>query len=124
MTIALWGVLGAAFLPYLCIVIARFGLKGFDNHHPRQVTERFTGWRARAISAERNSWEAFALFAAGVFAAHLAQAPQSRMDMLALAFIAVRLVYITLYVGDKPSLRSSVWLVGFLLTIALFVIGA
>ncbi len=51
-------------------------------------------------------------------------APQGRVDLLALGFIAVRLAYIACYlVADRASLRSVVWLTGLGLSIALFVVG-
>jgi uncharacterized MAPEG superfamily protein len=124
MTVALWCVLIAALLPILCTAIAKWGFKGFDNHQPRDWLARQTGWRARAHAAQGNSWEAFAIFSAAVFAAHLAHAPQARMDAIAIAFIAVRLIYIVLYVSNRAALRTIVWLIGLLLCVALFFIGA
>ena len=124
MTVALWCVLVAAVLPIVCTMIAKWGFKGFDNHNPRAWLAGLTGWRARAHAAQGNSWEAFAVFSAGVFAAHLAQAPQSRIDIIAVAFVLARVVFIALYVANLASLRSLVWGVGFFLSVALFVIGA
>ncbi|MFX5817329.1 MAPEG family protein [Acinetobacter baumannii] len=46
------------------------------------------------------------------------------MDSAALVFIAARILYTVLYLTDKPSARSAVWLVGYLSVIALFVIAA
>jgi uncharacterized MAPEG superfamily protein len=124
MTIALWCVLIAAVLPIVCTLIAKWSFKGYDNHQPREWLSRQQGWRARANAAQGNSWEAFAIFSAGVFAAHLAHAPQARVDAIAVGFIVIRLLYIYFYVSDRPPLRSAFWSVGFMLCVALFIVGS
>jgi uncharacterized MAPEG superfamily protein len=124
MTIALWCLMIAALLPIICTGIAKWGFEGFDNRRPREWLAQQSGWRARANAAQANSWEAFAIFTAGVLTAHLVAAPQARIDALALVFIAARVAYILCYVTDKAGLRSLVWLVGLAASLAMFVIGA
>jgi uncharacterized MAPEG superfamily protein len=123
MTIALWCVLISGLLPLLCALLAKSDRKTFDNHRPREWLAQQQGWRARAHAAQQNSWEAFAFFSVCVFAAHLAGAPQPRVDALAVAYIAARLVYILCYVTDKASLRSVVWFIAFGLALAIFLSG-
>ncbi|TXD75220.1 hypothetical protein FUT87_23285, partial [Mitsuaria sp. TWR114] len=60
------------------------------------------------------------LFIAGVLAAQQMQHDQGRIDALAMAFIAVRLVYIALYIADRPTLRSAAWAIGVALSVGLF----
>jgi uncharacterized MAPEG superfamily protein len=122
-TIAYWCVLAAALTPYLAVVLAK-ARPDFDNHAPRAWLEKLSGWRRRADWAHRNSFEAFPPFAAAVIIAHLAQAPQSRIDLLAVVFVLARLAYIALYIADRASLRSLVWSVGLLCVLGLFVISA
>lgn len=124
MTIALWCVLVAGLLPIVCAGISKWGFRGYDNRQPREWLARQEGWRARANAAQQNSWEAFALFAAGVFAAHLAGGPQPQADLIAVAFVLARLAYIFLYVTDRATLRSVVWLLGLGLSVSLFLITA
>ena len=124
MTLSLWCVLVAAVLPIFCTGIAKWGFKGFDNNNPRDWLSRQQGWRARANAAQGNSWEAFAIFSAGVFTAHIAHAPQMSVDAISIAFVVTRLLFIFFYVTDRAALRSWVWLVGFGLSVALFVISA
>jgi uncharacterized MAPEG superfamily protein len=124
MTIALWCLMIATLLPILCTGIAKWGFEGFDNRRPREWLARQSGWRARANAAQANSWEALAIFAAGVLTAHLVAAPQARVDVLALVFIAARIAYILCYVTDKAALRSLVWLIGLTASLAMFVVGA
>jgi uncharacterized MAPEG superfamily protein len=127
MTIANTCLIAACLLPLLCAWLAKsqgIGKRrrdgGFDNHDPRGWLGRQTGWQARANAAQANSFEALPLFIAGVLAAQQMQHDQGRIDALAMAFIAARLVYIALYVTDRPTLRSGVWALGTALSIALF----
>ncbi len=120
MTIALWCVAIAAVFPIICTGIAKAGSGGFDNRNPRDWLGRLQGWRARANAAQQNSWEALAVFAAGVFAAHLAHAPQARVDLLAEVFIGARVLYLVCYLADQATLRSLVWLIGIGVSIAMF----
>ncbi len=120
MTIALWCVAIAAVFPIICTGIAKAGSGGYDNRNPRDWLGRLQGWRARANAAQQNSWEALAVFAAGVFAAHLAQAPQARVDLLAEIFIGARVLYLACYLANLALLRSLVWTVGIGVSIAMF----
>lgn len=122
MTIAFWCVLIAGLLPYVATVTAKAGAK-FDNHHPRDWLAKQEGYRRRANAAQANSFEAFPLFAAAVIVAHLTQAPQSRVDLLAMAFIAARVLYLICYLADWASLRSIAWLGGIACVVAIFVAG-
>jgi uncharacterized MAPEG superfamily protein len=124
MTTALWCLMIATVLPIVCTGIAKWGFEGFDNHRPREWLAKQSGWRARANAAQANSWEALAIFTAAVLTAHLVEAPQPRIDLLALVFTAARVAYIVCYVADLASLRSLVWLVGLGASLALFFAGA
>ena len=131
MTIAYFCIIVACLLPIVCAGLAKskgFGRPrregGFDNEQPREWLAKLTGWQARANAAQFNSFEALPLFVAGVLVAHQLQAPQSTIDALAVAFIAVRLAFIGAYLGDKSSLRSLIWVTGVVISVALFFIGA
>ncbi len=120
MTIALWCLFVATLLPVLCAGLAKAGFENFDNRRPREWLAKQQGWRARAHAAQQNSWEALIVFAAGVLTAQVAGAPQARVNLVALVFIAARVLYIVLYVTDRSTARSLVWSVGFLASLALF----
>ena len=129
-TIANLCIIVAGVLPVLCAGIAKgkgFGKRrregGFDNHDPRAWLAKQSGYQARANAAQSNSFEALPLFIAGVLAAQQMHADQSRVDVLAMVFIALRLVFIALYLADKASLRSLVWAAGLACSIALFFLG-
>ncbi|MHA6847743.1 MAPEG family protein [Ralstonia syzygii] len=121
MPIALWCVLIAALLPYLCIQIAQFTGPKRDNHQPRQWAAGLTGVAQRASGAQQNHFEVFPFFAVAVLVAILGGSPVDRVNELAVAFVAVRVLYTVCYLADWAAVRSLVWTVGFALTIALFV---
>jgi len=124
MTTALWCVLIAGLLPYVATLTAKIGGERFDNSNPREWLSQQAGHRRRANAAQLNSFEAFPLFAAAVLVAQLLHAPQAKVDVLALVFVAARVCYIGCYVADLAKLRSLCWFVGIGSAIAIFVAGA
>lgn len=96
---------------------------GYDNRHPRAQQARLTGFGARALAAHQNMIEAFPVFAAGLLLALWAEADPFWTSALALAFIAARVVYTILYLGDFPVLRSLSWGVGFAASLGLMVLA-
>lgn len=124
MTSATWMILVAAVLPYLCAGAAKYGGKGYDNAAPRASLAQLSGWRARADGAQRNGFEAFPPFAAAVLVAQFAHAPQGWVDLLAAAFIVIRVLYSLVYVSGVAWLRSMLWALGLLMVVLLFYAGA
>lgn len=124
MSIAFWCVVVAGLLPYLGTVIAKAGAGSYNNRDPREWLARQGGWRKRADNFQANSFEAFPLFAAAVIVAHLAGAEPSRIDSLALIFVAARLAYLGCYLANWHMARSIVWMIGLVVTITIFVSGA
>ncbi|MFZ2293517.1 MAG: MAPEG family protein [Polaromonas sp.] len=129
-TIAYWCVLVAALLPMVCAVIAKYGMMsvpqregGFDNNNPRAWLARQTDWRARANAAQANTFEALPFFFAAVIIAHLLQAGQTRLDILALLFVVLRLAYIMMYVANLASARSMIWALALLVNIGILFSG-
>jgi len=129
-TIAYWCVLVAALLPMVCAGIAKYGMMstpkregGFDNNNPRAWLARQTGWRARANAAQANSFEALPFFFAAVIIAHLLQAGQARLDILAFLFIVLRIAYIMMYVADLAKARSAIWALALLVNIGILFLG-
>ena len=129
-TIAYWCVLLAALLPIFCAGIAKYGLMrtapakgGYDNNNPRAWLARQTDWRARANAAQANTFESIPFFFAAVIIAHQLQAGQARLDILAVLFVVLRIVYIVLYVGNRANARSIVWSLAFFTNIGIFFSG-
>ena len=129
-TLAYWCVLVAAMLPILCAGIAKYGTLGIpaekgglDNNNPRAWLARQTDWRARANAAQANTFEAIPFFFAAIVIAHQLQANQTRLDLLALAFIVLRICYIVMYVVNLASARSIVWALAFIVNIGILFVG-
>ncbi|MEO7401272.1 MAG: MAPEG family protein [Polaromonas sp.] len=129
-TVAYWCILVAALLPMVCAGIAKYGMMrtsrrdgGYDNDNPRAWLARQTDWRARANAAQANTFEALPFFFAAVIIAHQLQAGQTRLDILALMFVVLRIAYVMMYVANWASARSLVWALGLLVNIAILFSG-
>lgn len=123
MTIALWCLFAAGLLHLFSkapLIKAQNSMPGgYDNHFPREQQAQLSGWGKRALAAHENQIESFPIFAAGVLVAMVAGVTSAAVDYLAIVFILARVLFITLYIKDVPTLRSSVWGVGFLSSLAL-----
>jgi len=126
LTVAYWALLIAALLPIFCAGLAKWGMfsksrkdGGYDNHNPRAWLARQTDWRARANAAQANTFEALPFFFAAVIIAHQAGAYQTRLDVMALLWVFLRVLYVLLYVADQASARSLVWLLALALNIGI-----
>jgi uncharacterized MAPEG superfamily protein len=129
-TVAYWCVLAAALLPLACAWLAKSGgfgkprhEGGFDNRDPRGWLARQTDWRARADAAQANSFEALPFFIGAVIIAHQLQAPQARLDILAVLFVTLRAIYIAMYVADLSMVRSTIWTLAFAVNVAILFAG-
>ena len=119
-------ILAACLLPILAAGVAKWGTfnrppsqGGYDNRDPRAWLARQTGRRARANAAQANSFEALPLFIAAVLVAQQMQVAQPVIDGLALAFVALRVAYIWLYVADLAAARTLVWSAALAVSVAL-----
>ncbi|MEJ8838936.1 MAPEG family protein [Ramlibacter sp. AN1133] len=126
-TVAHWCVLIAVLLPYACAYVAKFrgfgkprSAGGYDNADPRGWLARQEGWQARANAAQANSFEALPFFIGAVLIAHQVGAPQTRLDILAVLFVTLRIIYIVMYVAGLPTTRSAIWALAFLANLGIF----
>lgn len=125
MSTAYWCILVAAFLPYAWTALAKRSGERYDNRDPR-------GWLARqqnplsvrANAAHLNAFEAFAPFAASVLMAQLAGVAPGRVSLLAIAFVAFRILHGIFYLAGRHYLRTAAWLGGFTCVLALMVQAA
>jgi len=123
MSIALWCLMIAGILPIVCAGISKAGASDYDNRAPREWLARQEGYRRRANAAQANSWEAFTWFGIAMAIALVTKADPSKLDFLAMFFLASRILYIGFYVMDKSSLRTLAWLAGFITTLTVFASG-
>jgi uncharacterized MAPEG superfamily protein len=129
-TVAYWCVLVAALLPLACAWLAKspgFGKPrkqgGYDNRDPRGWLARQTDWSARANAAQQNSFEALPFFIGAVIIAHQFGAPQTLLDILAVLFVTLRVIYIAMYVADLATARSAIWALALLVNIGILFSG-
>ena len=121
MTIAEWCVFGTLMLYLLTIASIKWiGFRGFDNSNPRDPSFYADPIRARALGAHQNGIEAFPFFAIAVLLAEFRAGPQRLIDELAVLFLIVRIAYVFTYLGDRPTLRSILWSLGFVINLAIF----
>lgn len=120
MTIAYWCVLFMGLFPYVATGIAKKGFEAYDNGMPRQWLAKQTGFRARANASQANLFESLPFFFVAIVIASIAGAPQGRIDLLALGFVAARIIYLICYVANWPTTRSIVWLAGIACVVAIF----
>jgi uncharacterized MAPEG superfamily protein len=125
MTVAEWCVFGTLMLCLLTIASVKWiGFRRFDNAKPRDPSFYDDPIRARALGAHQNGLEAFPFFAAAVLLAEFRIAPQRLIDELAILFLIVRVAYVFTYLGNRPTLRSILWSIGFAINIAIFFLPA
>ena len=121
MTIAEWCLFGAVMLYLLTIApVKAIGFRGFDNANPRDPAFYADPLRARALGAHINGIEAFPFFAAAVLLAEFRLAPQRFIDELAVLFLIVRIAYVFTYLGNRPTLRTILWSIGFAINAGIF----
>ena len=88
------------------LTIAPFKVTGprrFDNSKPRDPAFFQDPLRARALGA------------------HI---PQNLVNELAVLFLIVRIAYVFTYLGDRPTLRTILWNIGFAINLGIFFMPA
>ena len=123
MTIANWCIALAVLLPIGWSMLSKTQLS-YNNRQPRVYEETLSGWRQRAHWTHLNSIEAFAPFAAAVLVAQQADGVQGLIDLLAVVFIALRIVYGVCYLANLGALRTLVFSLGMGCVLALFAVAA
>jgi len=125
MTIAEWCVFATLMLYLLSIVPVKWiRFRSFDNAKPRDPSFYEDPIAARALGAHQNGIEAFPFFAVAVLLAEFRGGPQRLIDELAVLFLIVRIAYVFTYVGNRPTLRSILWTIGFAINVAIFFLPA
>jgi uncharacterized MAPEG superfamily protein len=121
MTIAEWCVFASVMLYLVTIApIKWIGFRSFDNANPRDPSFYDEPIRARAWAAHLNGIEAFPFFAIAVLLAEFRGSPQNLINELAVLFLIVRIAYVFTYLGDRPTLRSILWAIGFVINVGIF----
>ncbi len=125
MNIAYWCILVAALLPYVWVTIAKQSGERYNNRDPRGWLQKQSNPRShRANAAQLNGFESFPAFVAGVLMAQAAGVDVDTINLLAIVFVAARVLHGLFYINDKHTLRSLVWFIGFFSALALIVLAA
>jgi uncharacterized MAPEG superfamily protein len=125
MTIAEWCIFLSLMLYLLSITSVKWLRIGrFDNAKPRDPAFYEDPIAARALGAHQNGIESFPFFAVAVLLAEFRACPQNLINELAVLFVIVRIAYVFTYIGNRPTLRSILWSIGFAINIAIFFLPA
>lgn len=124
MNVIAWLLLIAAILPFVAAAASKAGGKAYDNNAPRAWLARQEGWRARANAAQVNLFEGLPFFYAAVLFALFRQADVQWVAGLMTAWIALRLIYLGVYIAGYGTLRSLIWGLALALNIAILFTGS
>jgi uncharacterized MAPEG superfamily protein len=125
MTTAEWCVFATLLIYQLTTApIKWIGFRRFDNSKPRDPSFYEDPIASRALGAHQNGIEAFPFFAIAVLLAEFRGGPQRYINELAVLFVIVRIAYVLTYLGNRPSLRSILWAIGFVINCAIFFLPA
>lgn len=123
MTLANWCIAAACILPMAVALTPKVASvktgDRYDNANPREWAGRLNGWGKRAIAAHQNGFEALPLFIAAVILAQQAHANQDRIDILAMTFVLIRVIYSIIYISNLATLRTLVWFAGIGVSLAI-----
>jgi uncharacterized MAPEG superfamily protein len=124
MTTIIGSLLVLCILPLTCAWTAGYfrqkQLGSVDNKEPRLQSQKLTGAGGRAVAAQANSWEALAVFSATALAVFISGLDMESLSNWVIAFVALRIIYIPLYIGNLDKLRSLTYIVGLGICIYLF----
>ena len=121
MTVAEWMIFAAVILYLLTVAPIKVVVRPpFDNSNPRDPAFYKPGIASRALGAHINGIETFPFFAVAILLAEFRHAPQSWIDVLAVAFVGVRLLFVAAYLGNWPTTRTLLWNFGFAVNAAIF----
>jgi len=117
----------ACLLPYfakapLAWSMQQFGRlqdKGYDNQLPRIQQQALTGFGARCLAAHENSFEALLVFIPAVLLTIATEQVTTLSVTLAWIFILSRVSYLFCYWLNWDKLRSTVWAIGLIVSIAM-----
>jgi uncharacterized MAPEG superfamily protein len=123
MPVAYWCVLVAALLPIAWVSYAKLGVES-DNRYPREDYDNLPPAKRRAYAAHQNAYENFPFFAVAVIIAMTLGAAPATVNMLAIAYIVVRVIHGLLYINNIPMLRSVAFTLGLIINVAIFVLPA
>jgi len=110
MTVAEWCIFGAIMLALLTVApVKPLAGREFDNANPRDPHFYEKPVRRKALGAHLNGLETFPFFAVSILLAEFRHSPQTWIDSLAVAFLLTRLAFVAAYIGNRSTLRTTLW---------------
>lgn len=92
---------------------------GYNNNYPREQQAKLEGFGARAVAAHQNSFESLTVFSAAALTALATNHITATIEILAMVYVACRVIYHGLYLMDLATLRSSVWFISLVCCISI-----
>lgn len=117
MTLLIVCLLIIVILPYLAKMPLGFAMHqsgGYDNNYPREQQAKLHGFGARALAAHQNGFEALTVFSTAVLTAIATEHISVMVQLLAVIFVFMRLVYHVVYLMNLATIRSITWFIGYL----------
>lgn len=129
LTWMIYSLIVACLLPYvakapLAIAMHKQGTShrsGYDNQHPREQQRALKGFGARCLAAHENSFEALILFAPAILLAIATGNVTRNIAILSVTFVVCRLLYLACYWLNWDKLRSTVWMLGIVSSVAIMI---
>lgn len=124
MTSAYWYLFIVMLMPYFFAGLSRLNHPHGKGLSTKEFIDSIEGWRKRSHWAQVNSFEIFPAFAAAVIIAHLVGAQQQHVDIIALCFLILRILYGIFYLANQTAMKTLTWFGSLVCIIGLFVISA
>ncbi len=100
---------------------AQFGV--IDNKNPRQQNSQLKEAGARAVSAQKNAWEAAIVYIAAYVAVTSSNVPVADYATLTLVFLALRVLHGVCYIINQDILRSLAFTGGYGICIYMMILA-
>lgn len=127
MSIPFWCLFIATILPITLSWVGGYyrqqQLGNIDNKYPRLQNEQLREAGARAVAAQKNAWEALAVFTPAVMVAHLTGANADNAALAAVVFIVARVLHGLFYLSNHDYLRSLSFIVSYGCCVWLFLMA-
>ena len=94
-----------------------------DNKNPRAQNDMLKDAGARAVAAQKNAWEALAVFIASVTALSLAAVDLNSLSLFFYALIVCRVLHAVSYVCNQDIIRSIAFIAAYGICIYFFIVA-
>jgi uncharacterized MAPEG superfamily protein len=111
-------------MPYLMACISGYYRKKqlgkVDNQNPREQYTQLQGAGARAVAAQKNSWEALAIYSAALLSVAGSGVVVEHLALAAIIVLVARLFHAAFYLANIDKLRTLAFVVALVPCLYLF----